>query len=156
MKYPVRRTDRQITLAEAEDILKKGLYGTLATVSQDNSAYAVPLFYVYVDGAVYFHCAAEGHKLENIKQNNKVCFNVADDIEIIPNEFAAYYSSATVFGHAEIAEEGDKRKALVALIEKYSPDFYKEGMEYIDKLYRVTVICKITPYNITGKARKKQ
>lgn len=156
MQHPVRRKDREISTEEAKAILKKGLYGTLATVSEDNSPYAVPLFYVYIDGAVYFHCAAEGHKLENIRHNNRVCFNVAADVELIPSEFAAYYSSATVFGRAETAGEEDKRKALTALIEKYSPEFYKDGMEYIDRLYQVTVICKIIPDIITGKARRKQ
>ncbi len=154
--YSMRRTDRRITAEETEKILKKGLYGTLASVSEDNSAYAVPLFYVYENGAVYFHCAGEGHKLKNIAYNDRVCFNVVSDVEVIPNEFAAYYSSADVFGRAQIVEGDEKKHALVALIEKYSNDFYDDGMKYIDKLYDVTTVCKITAECVTGKARKKQ
>ena len=154
--YSMRRTDRQITAEETEKILKKGLYGTLACVSGDNSAYAVPLFYVYENGAVYFHCAGEGHKLKNIAHNDRVCFNVVTDVELIPNEFAAYYSSADVFGRARLVDGEEKRQALAAFIEKYSHDFYDDGMRYIDRLYEITSVCKITAECVTGKARKKQ
>ena len=34
---------------------------------EDGYAYGVPLNYVYVDNSIYFHCAKEGHKLDNIK-----------------------------------------------------------------------------------------
>ncbi len=151
----MRRKDRELNLQQAESILNEGLYGTLATAG-NNIPYAIPLFYVYLDGAIYFHCAEEGHKLDNIKENNRVCFNVVSKVEVIPEEFAAFYSSATVFGIAEEALGEEKKKALVFLIEKYSAEFYNEGMEYIDKLIEVTYVCKISPEVITGKGRLKE
>lgn len=33
--------------------------------------YGVPLSYVFMNNSIYFHCAAIGHKPENIHYNNK-------------------------------------------------------------------------------------
>ncbi|NLB53024.1 MAG: hypothetical protein GX808_08820 [Syntrophomonadaceae bacterium] len=62
----------ELTNTEAIELLKAGEYGVLSSVSENGYAYGVPLNYVYFDNSIYFHCAAEGRKLDDIKKNDKV------------------------------------------------------------------------------------
>ena len=61
MPRPIRRDDRALTNEQALEILRKGEYGVLSTVSQDGQPYGVPVSFAYADHALYFHGAVEGH-----------------------------------------------------------------------------------------------
>lgn len=148
----MRRADRQTTFEQAEEILKIGEYGTLATVCSNGYPYATPLSYIYMDGSIYFHCASEGQKLENISGNPRVCFTVVADTDVIPSKFTTKYKSSVVFGTANYVTGNEKEKALLGLIEKYSPDYLSKGKEYISKAFNTTTLIKIDPEHITGKA----
>ncbi|GAV22898.1 pyridoxamine 5'-phosphate oxidase family protein [Carboxydothermus pertinax] len=67
----LRRKDRALPEALAELILTDGEYGVLATAGKEYP-YAVPLNYVYKNGAIYFHSALEGQKLDLLKENPRV------------------------------------------------------------------------------------
>ena len=73
----IRRKDRVLDRNGAEDILKKGTYGVLSTFGQDGYPYGVPVNYFYKDGHIYFHCAVEGHKMDNLANCPQVSFTVA-------------------------------------------------------------------------------
>lgn len=149
----VRRKDREISREEAERILTEGEYGVMSTVGLDGYGYGVALSYVYYNNSIYFHCAQEGHKLENIDYNNKVSFGVVGKTKVLPQQFSTEYESAVVFGRAVFVENEEKEKALIALIDKYSPEFKTEGMEYINRSGAKTKVIKIEAERITGKAR---
>ncbi|MDE8735548.1 hypothetical protein P0G10_20960, partial [Eubacteriales bacterium DFI.9.88] len=36
--------------------------------------------FVYQDGAIYFHCALTGHRLENLAANSSACLTVTDSV----------------------------------------------------------------------------
>jgi uncharacterized protein len=74
MARTMRRADRAIPESEAQEILQAGEYGVLSTVSADGQPYGVPVSYSYAGDVIYFHCAVEGRKLENLSGNNKVSF----------------------------------------------------------------------------------
>lgn len=148
----MRRTDRQTTLEQAEQILFSSEYGTLATVCSNEYPYATPLSYIYMEGNIYFHCASKGQKLENINNNPKVCFTVVTDTEVLPSKFTTKYKSAVVFGTASIVTGDEKEKALVGLVEKYCPDYLIQGNKYISKAFDKTTLIRIKPEHITGKS----
>ena len=81
MRKQMRRKDRQVFGKDIEDILINGEYGTLSTIGDNGYPYIVPLNYIYYNNSIYFHCAKDGHKLENIRQSNKVCFCVVTDTD---------------------------------------------------------------------------
>ena len=152
---PVRRTDRMISAEDAIAVLKAADYGVLSTVNPDGSPYGVPLGYVYLNDALYFHCAHEGHKIDNINQNPEVCFCAVSTAEPLAEKFSMRYASATVFGTAEIViDDNEKRAALVSLIEKYSPGHIPAGMDYIDRDFHKPLVVKITIQKKSGKSRK--
>ena len=105
----------------AEEILENGEYGVLATIGDDGYPYAIPLSYVY-DGGIYFHCAPTGHKMDNIKYNDKVSFCVVGRAKTLPEELSVDYQSVIVFGRAKIIEGEEKNNALGKLMAKYAPD----------------------------------
>ncbi|HCA40114.1 MAG TPA: MFS transporter, partial [Aminobacterium sp.] len=62
----MRRKDRELSNKEALALLELGNYMVFSTLSQDGYSYGVPLHYVFINNTIYFHCAMEGHKLENV------------------------------------------------------------------------------------------
>ncbi len=147
----LRRKDKQITLEEAQVLLTVSEYGILSTVDTDGQPYGVPLNYVYLNGALYFHCALSGHKIDNIENNPKVSFCVVGDTKILPADFSTHYVSSVVFGVASEVEGEERYNSLMALLEKYSSGYLDEGRKYIEKLDKVTKVIKIDIEQIRGK-----
>lgn len=150
----MRRKDREIDVNEAKEILRNSEYGVLSTVGENGYPYGVPVNYVYVDDAIYFHCAIEGYKLDNISYNHKVSFCVVGETSIISNEFSTNYESVVVFGKAEEAYDDEKDLALLELIKKYSPEYIEKGKKYIKNAGSETKVIKISIEYISGKARR--
>ena len=149
----MRRVDRQMTEAEAKELLERGEFGILATVDSTGQPYGVPLNYVYFNDAVYFHCALIGKKLNDIAANPQVCFTVVGNTQVLPDKFATNYESVMVFGAAAIVEESDRNAMFEALIQKYSAAFIEAGHAYIEKFQAATQVVKISVAHITGKRR---
>ena len=64
---PMRRIRQQLTEEENEQILRRGSSGVLAVLGDGGWPYTVPMNYVWLNGAVYLHCAFAGHKLDAIR-----------------------------------------------------------------------------------------
>ncbi len=154
MQREMRKAERQLTLEEAQRILDVGEYGILSLQGEDGYAYGVPLSYVYKEDAIYFHCASEGKKLDCLAQNDRVSFCVVGKTEVLPEKFSTKYESAIVFGSASRVAGAEKDAALLALLEKYSPDFIAPGRDYIAKAKERTVVIRIEVEKISGKARR--
>ena len=150
----MRRKDRLITNEETFSILEKGEYGFLSTVSSDNEPYGVALNYCLVNGSIYFHCALEGRKINNLNHNPKVSFCVVGKTEVLPDKFGTKYESCIVQGKASESFGKEKQLALEGLVNKYSKDFFSGGLEYIKKLEDKTRVFKISIETISGKARR--
>jgi hypothetical protein len=151
----MRRADRAIPDSEARDILQVGEYGVLSTVSADGQPYGVPVSYAYTGEVIYFHCALEGHKLDNLNSNNRVSFCVVGKTQVLPDKFATNYESVIVFGRAFEVTGAEKHGGLVEILKKYSPDFMEKGERYIKGDGDKARVYKITIESLTGKARRK-
>ncbi len=136
------------------EILQRGVYGVLSTVSEDGQPYGVPVNYCYADNALYFHCAAEGHKLDNLAANSRVSFCVVGETEVLPREFSTRYESVIVFGKAFELAGDEKRHGLTELLKKYSPDSLEKGLLLIDAGAERTRVYKIVIESISGKSRR--
>jgi len=135
------------------DLLQRGEYGVLSTVDAEGQPYGVPLNYVYMKGAIYFHCALVGAKLDNIATHDRVSFCVVGRTRVLPAEFSTEFESVIVFGQAAMAHGEERYQALMGLIEKYSAGFVDQGPAYIETFDGRTNVVKITILNATGKAR---
>ncbi len=155
MERKMRRADRAISESEAKGILQAGEYGVLSTVSVDGQPYGVPVSYSYVGDVIYFHCALEGHKLDNLSSNNKVSFCVVGKTQVLPDKFATNYESVIVFGKAFEITDDEKQTGLVEILKKYSPGFVDKGLRYIEGDGPKARVYKIIIESMSGKSRKK-
>jgi len=151
---PIRRKDREISLDEARAILTDAEYGILSTVDNEDQPYSTPLSFVYHDGAIYFHCAKSGQKLDNIAVNTKVSFCVVGKTRVLPEKFGTEYESVVIFGNAAEVSGEERQQALLWLLEKYCAGHLEAGMAYIDQMAAFTMVIKISIRHISGKARR--
>ena len=153
----MRRFKQQISFEECEKVLYGQPRGVLAVLGDDDYPYTVPLDFIYNDGKIYFHGAAEGHKMDAIRKHNKVSFCVMDEGYRKEGEWALNINSVVVFGRiAEVTDINKKDEKLRLLGLKYNPspeDVEEEVKRYIDiekNIDRVTIL-ELTPEHITGK-----
>ena len=151
---PVRRTDRAISTSDAVDLLASANYGVLSTVGEDGCPYAIPLSFVFQDRVIYLHCAKEGRKLDNLRGNPAVSFCVVGHAKVLPGEFATEYESAIASGTASLISGDEKEQALIQFLEKYSPDFMKQGLKFIAGSINKVEIIRIDVNEISGKAKR--
>ena len=149
----MRLKNQSLSEAETDEILLSCTSGILAVAGDNDYPYAVPLSYAFHDGKIYFHCAKSGHKLDGIKNNDKVSFCVIAADEVKAEAFTTYYRSAIVFGRARIlTKESEKRTALECLAEKYSPEFISQGQSMIEQEWNNVCAVEIRVEHKSGKA----
>ena len=149
-----RDINKQVSRDVAMNILNTAEYGVLSTVDKAGQPYGVPLNYIVLDDAIYLHCALEGHKLDNISDNNRVSFTVIGYSEIVPASFTAKYESVVVFGRATLANEPEKVNMLQKLVQRYSPEFQEKGMKVIDAFKDKCTVIRIDIEHISGMRKK--
>ena len=150
MERKMRRFKQELPETEVLRILKEGKVGVWAVAGDEDYPYAVPVNYVYHDGFIYIHSAAQGHKIDAIRRNPKCSLCIVDKYEVVPAEFTSYFRSVIAFGRAEFVDsEQEKIEALRLLCEKYSPGI--EPTDEINKFLKVVAIIKIIVEKATGK-----
>ena len=154
----MRRQDRKLEPADVREILTKGDYGTLSTVTPDGAPYGVPISYAYDEetNAVYKRCSVEGgQKIDNILANPNACFTVVTDVETLPEKFSTRYRSVVLFGKVEIVEGVERKKfGLKLLAKKYAPAFEEKGLKYIDSAVDSVHVLKLSVAEAAGKGRQ--
>ena len=154
----MRRKNCVISKETAEKILREGDYGVLALSGDDGYPYAVPINYAVDGDKIYFHSAKIGHKLDAIKNNDKVSFCVVDRHDVVAEEFTTYFSSAIAFGRMKIIEDNadtDKLRGLELLADKYSSTASAERREKELSRLSAVVIPVMTIEHLTGKAARE-
>lgn len=153
----MHRKDREISLQECEDILKKAEYMVMATADSKNIPYAVPLSFVYYEGKIYFHSGMhKGHKASNMAENPYCSVAVVGDtLPVYAKNFTTYFESAVIFGRVrEVSDEVYKKSVLFALAEKYLPEHMDKAEHDISASLARTAVYEISIDGISGKAKR--
>jgi nitroimidazol reductase NimA-like FMN-containing flavoprotein (pyridoxamine 5'-phosphate oxidase superfamily) len=150
----MRRKEKKITdIKEIEAIIQEAAVCRLG-LAVDNTPYVVPVNFGYEDNCLYIHCANVGRKLDMIKQNNTVCFEMDIDTEIKEGGQSACNWSTTfrsVIGYGKaffVEESGQKKKSLDIIMRHYSG---KTSFEYEKDALENVVIIKIIITHLSGK-----
>ena len=154
----MRRKNCVISKETAEKILREGDYGVLALSGDDGYPYAVPINYAVDGDKIYFHSAKTGHKLDAIRNNDKVSFCVVDRHDVVAEEFTTYFTSAIAFGRIKIIEDNndpDKLRGLELLADKYSSTASPQRREKELSRLNAVVIPVMTIEHLTGKAARE-
>ena len=152
MFYDMRRTKQLMSDEEAEAILEEGTSGVLSLLGDNGYTYGVPLSYVKVGDRIYFHSAVNGHKLDAIRNHDRVSFTVIAEDSVLPDMTSTKYRSVIVFGRVRLAEtDEEKTQALTDLGKKISPHRteYLEGV--IERKLKHTAVIILEIEHITGK-----
>ena len=154
----MRRNKQALSTEAAEKILREGDFGVLALSGDDGYNYAVPISYAFEGNKIYFHSAKTGHKIDAIRNNDKVSFCVVGKHEIVAEEFTTYFSSAIAFGRIKIVEDNDdpdKLRGLELLADKYSSTANPERREKELSRLNALVVPVMTIEHLTGKAARE-
>ena len=141
----------EMTRTEIEQFLTCARVGRLG-VSLEDGLYIVPVGYAYSNGKVFFHTCNKGLKMDGIRRNPNVCFEVDEALSD-----ASMFKSVIAFGKAEIIDDKEKMiPYLQKLIDKYRvPEDFDRYMSKPgrnrEKELKTVRICIITPRKITGR-----
>ena len=149
----MRRFKQQLGDADCLAVLQTARRGVLAVHGDDGYPYAVPLNFVFdpETRTLYFHMAVEGHKLDAIERDSKVCFTVMDDGYKVEGDWAWYVRSVVVFGKAKVVKDETMRDQwLRALAAKYVPPAEDVEEDMRRNAPRALVVA-VTAEHISGK-----
>jgi nitroimidazol reductase NimA-like FMN-containing flavoprotein (pyridoxamine 5'-phosphate oxidase superfamily) len=145
---------KPLSIEEATDFITHERVGHLATYDLGNTPYITPLNYMYHQGKIYFHCAKEGRKLDNISANNQVCFEVSRINKPVFGSVACKcstrYTSVLVFGAASIIEDIATKVDLLNTFTEFFADGRPFPPIHAEAASRVAVV-EITIASIHGK-----
>lgn len=150
----MRRKDKKIQARdEIVEIIEKATVCRLG-LCRDNIPYVVPLNYGYRDGCLYLHCAKEGRKMDMIRANPHVCFEIDTDVEVIraeqPCDWGMKFASVIGFGTASVLEEPEEKKGgLDAIMEHYSAT--PAVRSYSESILKHTAVIRVEVEEMTGK-----
>ena len=156
MMREMRRKDREKPREFALAVADICAYSVMATVNPDGSPYCIPLSMARDGEWLYFHCATEGHKIDNLRAGSRVCVSCVGEQKPIPGAFSIEYESAVICGAAsEITEREEKIHGLALIGRRYTPGNMAAFDETIEKSLDVTAVWKIHIDEISGKGRKR-
>jgi len=135
--------------------------GRISSIDENGYPQIIPMNFVFINDVVYMHSHIKGEKLENIKRNQKVGFEVDKSLEFLPSYFSdptdasladTLYISVVIKGNASIiSDKEEKTIALNGLMKKYQPEGgyepIKPEMDVLDEV----VVIKIVPESLRGK-----
>lgn len=111
--------------------------------------YVIPVNFVFLNDAVYIHCAREGRKLDCLRQQPGVGFSVHEMLAIDREKATTFYTCLYGEGHASLVENNEeKQAALAALAEKYQS---RCTLPVPDAMLEQTVVIRIDIISLTGK-----
>ena len=135
--------------------------GRISSIDENGYPQIIPMNFVFINDVIYTHSHTKGEKLENIKRNQKVGFEVDKSLEFLPSYFSdptdasladTLYISVVIKGNACIVlGREEKTIALNGLMKKYQPEGgyepIKPEMDVLDEV----VVIKIVPESLRGK-----
>jgi nitroimidazol reductase NimA-like FMN-containing flavoprotein (pyridoxamine 5'-phosphate oxidase superfamily) len=149
---PMRNFTKEITdRAELEEVLARGEVLHLA-LHDEPAPYVIPLNFAYADGAIWFHCAREGTKLDLIRRDPRVGFSVVADARLVPGAAACDFSSTgrSVVGRGTArisADPAERRRGLDALMHRYG----MERPDYRSDSFERTCVVRVAVEDLRGK-----
>ena len=149
----MRRFKQQISNEECIEVLKNEKRGVLSLIGDEGYPYGIPLNHYYdeKENALYFHGAKEGHKVDAIKNCNKVSYCVYEKGIQKENHWSLNVRSVIVFGRMSFVEDLEECKKIGRNIWwKFNQDEKELEEEIKHSLTRVLCL-KISIEHMTGK-----
>lgn len=120
----MRRKEREITdREEIEEIIRQAVVCRVAMTDADGP-YVVPVNFGFEDGAIWFHSAREGRKIDALGADPRVCVQIDLDARLVTSsracDWAMEYRSVIAFGRAVIVDDpAEKARGLDAIMRQH-------------------------------------
>ncbi len=158
MKKGITKREREVTdFQEIQAILDECKVLHLGLVDGDEP-YVVPMNYGYtLDGeklTIYLHGATKGRKLDLMRENPKVFFQM--NCEVTPFEgekacqYGVAYKSVMGKGIAEIVDDVEEKKMALSILMKTQTG---KDFTFDDRMVSIVSVIKIHVSEYTAKAR---
>ncbi len=148
----MRRKEKEIT-DPAE--LRRILHGTRVcrlAMSDGDRPYLVPLTFALDGDDVILHSAKMGRKIEILRRNPAVCFEVEEGVEVAPAATACDFGMRfrTVIGHGvvEFVEDRAERTRLLTL---FGPRYGAPDRPLPEAEIQRTCVLRVRIRELTGK-----
>jgi nitroimidazol reductase NimA-like FMN-containing flavoprotein (pyridoxamine 5'-phosphate oxidase superfamily) len=161
----MRRKDREIVdPAEIAKIMSNAQVGRIG-LSMSGQPYVVPVNFAFDRERIYFHCADTGMKLDFLRTNPRVCFEVDENLGTQPGPvpwlFGTAYRSVIAFGTARILTDTEEKTMATTLITTKFAGKEMANMitpklieRYRSSLGSRLLLVEIKVESITGKHRE--
>jgi nitroimidazol reductase NimA-like FMN-containing flavoprotein (pyridoxamine 5'-phosphate oxidase superfamily) len=157
MQYRMKKF--QLTSEQIDELLYRTVTGSFTTINEDGYPYTVGMHFIYFNNKIYLHGLPKGQKIDNIKRNSKVCFEINELIGLLipsddnPCNTNTEYNSVVIIGDASLVLDLNyKREVLNKIVEKYTPQF--AGKELPDNMVKGVAVIEIDIVECTGKYYK--
>ena len=162
--FLIRQDHKKLEIKSKEKViefLSSQQTGRIASIDKNGFPQIIPMNFVFINDTVYMHSHIMGEKLDNIRRNQKVGFEVDKNLEFLPSyftdptyaEFAdTLYISVVIKGNASIVSDKDEKTiALNGLMEKYQPEGGYEPIKPDMDILKGVEVIKIIPESLRGK-----
>ena len=143
------------------EFLNEEQTGRISSIDQNGYPQIIPMNFVFTNDSIYMHSHIKGEKLNNIKRNSKVGFEVDRNLEFLPSYFFdpndasladTLYISVVIKGEASIVDNKEEMVlALNELMRKYQPEGRYEPMKSDMEVLDAVAVIKVSPKEMTGK-----
>ena len=162
--FLIRQDHKKLEIKSKEKViefLSSQQTGRIASIDENGFPQIIPMNFVFVNDMVYMHSHIRGEKLDNIRRNQKVGFEVDKSLEFLPSYFSdptdasladTLYISVVIKGNASIVSDKDEKTiALNGLMEKYQPEGGYEPIKPDMDILKGVEVIKIIPESLRGK-----
>jgi uncharacterized protein len=154
-KYEIHSKHKMIDFINSQPV------GRIASLDSNGYPQVIPMNFVYHNAAVYMHSHPFGEKLDNVRRNPNVGFEVDQHICFLPSYYFhpkdasqadTLYISVVMKGKAEIVQSNEEKAlALNALMKKYQKEGRYEALDANMPSVHEVAIIKIIPKDMRGK-----
>lgn len=144
-----------------QEFLNQEHVGRISSIDEAGYPQIIPMNFVFLDDSIYLHSHTRGEKIDNVKRNNKVGFEVDRELEFLPSYFEdpkdasladTLYISIVIKGKATIViDNEEKTLALNGLMQKYQSEGGYDPIESTMRVLEAVAVIKIIPETLDGK-----
>ncbi|MDE7402876.1 MAG: pyridoxamine 5'-phosphate oxidase family protein [Muribaculaceae bacterium] len=145
----MRKASRQKDSEWALEVFDRAPFVVVSMIRPDGTPYGLPLSLVRKNSETfYFHCAAEGEKMDCLLSNPVVSLSAVSKcspkFEEEKNNFTEYYNSAIAIGTADIVNDDEEKiEALRLICQRFLPKYMSHFDAAIDRSLGITTVIRI-------------
>jgi len=149
----MRRSDKEIKDLELIWKVLNECESCRIALCDGGKPYIVPMNFAYHDNALYLHSATEGCKIDIIRENSNISFQMDIKTQIVTDEipcnWGMKYLSVIGSGQAHLIHDTlEKKEAMDIMMAKYSSE---NSFEYSDEALNSIMVIKIEIEEMNGK-----